>query len=522
MSVRHMQRECTPERPDFWRRGFPTGLGRVVVLLAALAAALPGCFPGPPPPDPPKPRAGVILRIAAPDNATLRAMLRRHGNGWAELSGATVELVSPGAAADILVFSPPELPALVSAGKAAALPESFSDPQAGFDLGYFLRPYRMRLIEWHSTKYALPLLGDSLLFAWRADLLDNPTHKKAIADRLKRPLPPAGPTTWQEVEVVASYFHETPTAWTPGDGGKSPRPSLPPLPASDEELDRLFHSVAAPFVRLAVNAESLDRVTPEERRVLLYNYHFNIDTGEPLIAAPGFVDALSLLQRLSKYRPTARAPHPADALSDGTAVAALIALTDVPALRRAEEERKGVRFGFSPVPGSDTYYRAGKMVKASEGNFLPYLGSGGWMGAVATGSPSTDAAHEFLSYLINPAVSLEIVYEPSWGSGPTRTTHLELVNRAGWFNYGLSVERTNQLVAALEKSLNPPIDNLVFRLRVSDQAAYLKAQTEELGKALEGAKPPDVALKDLARRWDGLGMIASSRWCRAGACPRPR
>jgi hypothetical protein len=80
-----------------------------------------------------------------------------------------------------------------------------------------------------------------------------------------------------------------------------------------------------------------------------------------------------------------------------------------------------------------------------------------------------------------------------------------LGNRAGWHNYGLSVERTNQLVAALEKSINPPIVNPTFRLRLSNQQEYIQAEAEVLGKALDGKAEPEMALKELADRWNANG-----------------
>jgi len=220
-----MQPESTLGRFFFLRRTPLARFGRPLVWLVALIATVPGCFPGPPPPPPPPPHQGVVLRVAAPDVPQLRALLLRHGNGWCEQSGATVELVAPGSEADVVAFSPPELPALIAAEKLTVLPEVYSDPRSG-DTSGFLRPYR-RLIEWRSKKYAQPILGDSLLFAWRADLLNDPTHKKALEQRLKLS---GGPATWQDVEIIATYFHES-AGW---------KTSLPPLPSSPEDLDRLF------------------------------------------------------------------------------------------------------------------------------------------------------------------------------------------------------------------------------------------------------------------------------------------
>jgi len=250
----------------------------------------------------------------------------------------------------------------------------------------------------------------------------------------------------------------------------------------------------------------LSLVKENDKDTLVYDYQFDKKTGEPLIASPGFEKALSLLQRLAPCRPSARAAHPADALAAGTAVAGLITLADVPALRRAEDATKGIRFGISRVPGSELVYgRGGTAGKVQDGNFVPYVGSGGWLGAVSVGAKSPAAAREFLAHLTSPAVSLEIVYEPAWGGGPTRSAQFELSNRAGWFNYGLPADRTTQLISALEKSINPPIENPAFRLRLSDQLAYLQAEAEVLNKALDDGTPAAAALEELAKRWNAIG-----------------
>src|SRR5262249_19936332 len=204
--------------------------------------------------------------------------------------------------------------------------------------------------------------------------------------RLKHVLPPSGPATWQDVETIALYFHE-----------KMNRPSLPPLPESADEMDRLFHAVAAPFATRGVSEELLNGVSQEERRVLLYNYHFDIDSGAALIDGPGFAEALSLLQRLKKCRVPARSPRPAEALVNESVVAGLISLADLPVLIQFERATKGVRFGISAVPGSDLCYVGRKPMPAIGGNFVPYMGSGGWMAAMTPSAPTADAAPELLA-----------------------------------------------------------------------------------------------------------------------------
>src|SRR5438105_9454743 len=107
-----MQRESNIRRSIFW----PAAI--FAIALASLAlAALPGCFPGPAPPLPPRAYEGIRVRVAAPDAPALRQMIQRHGSGWCEQSGATIEIVGSGTDADLTTFPPAELSALVTGRK---------------------------------------------------------------------------------------------------------------------------------------------------------------------------------------------------------------------------------------------------------------------------------------------------------------------------------------------------------------------------------------------------------------------
>ena len=67
-----------------------------------------------------------------------------------------------------------------------------------------------------------------------------------------------------------------------GEAGKV-IPSLPPLPAGERELDRLFYTVAASTARRAVSADVAAGadVTDED----LFAFHFDLQTGRPRIEA---------------------------------------------------------------------------------------------------------------------------------------------------------------------------------------------------------------------------------------------
>jgi ABC-type glycerol-3-phosphate transport system substrate-binding protein len=496
-----MQRNCAVGAPVFSPRVASRAAG---VGAALLLAVLGGCLPGPPPPPPPRPHEGETVRVAAPDDPAVRALLLRHGNAWREPSGAAVEVVGTSTdGADLVVFGPAALPLLVGAGALAPLPEALRGDTA-FEYSRLLRPYRGHLTAWDGKIFGLPVLGEGFVFVYRADLLDLPRHREAIEKGLGHKLAATGPATWQEVEVIARHFHETP-AWRDGEpAATGNRPSLPALPADPDGLDREFHTVAATFVRQAVSEEKFSGLRPDVRKHLLYDYHFDSATGEPRIADPGFVAALQLLQRLAPCRSRTQGESAAEAFAAGRAVVALVPLADVAALQRAADGGR-MKLGVCRVPGSAVVYDGARQQAAdAAGNAVPYIGTAGWMGAVAAHARSPDAARDFLIYLCGPQVSLEIVFESAWGGGPTRQTHLDLGNRAGWFNYGMDGPQTAQLVQALERSINPAIANPAYRLRTPDEREYMLALTAELRPALDGKTPAADALAAVAKRWNTL------------------
>src|SRR5262249_27185901 len=81
------------------------------------------------------------------------------------------------------------------------------------------------------TTYALPLLGESPLCFYRADLFQAEANQAAFQKGFARKLAP--PETWEEYADIAQFFHGRKEAGLTG-------PSLPPLPERDDDLDREF------------------------------------------------------------------------------------------------------------------------------------------------------------------------------------------------------------------------------------------------------------------------------------------
>lgn len=500
-----MQPQCLNFFVPGKERRFISGWKIVLVGVVAVLGMNLGCR-NPQPPSAPKPLAGRKVKIAAADDAVLSALLLRHIRAWSDSSGATVEFVRENELnADIRVFAPYELPDLVSKNLLQPLPaEILHSPT--FEFVSVLRPFKFRLSEWQSQTYAIPLSGENFVAVVRSDLLAMPMHRDAINKLLKRPLKSEEPLTWQQVAVIAEYFANA-AKWSDGNEAPTPRTSLAPLPADAGAFEREFHLVAASLQRRATAPERFENFSEEEKYRHLYDYHFDARTGACRISDPGFVAAFTLLQQLQKYRPQKSVEDSASVFRQGQAVFAIVTLADIARLQASDSPVKD-KFSVCAIPGSDRVFEepTGKSspVTDSNANYVPYLGSTGWMAGLAQSTPDTASAMDLLMTIGSREVALQIVFEPSWGAGPTRMVQFEAAHRSGWHNYGLSLHRTNQLISALERTSNPSLVNPVYRLRIPKEQEYVTTFARRARTAIIQGDPPQETLKEIAKQWESI------------------
>ncbi len=479
--------------------------GAVALLLASLTwLVAAGCAPRSERLDTPTLRfAGQTLRVVAPADVSLTAILDRHGSRWSQLSGARLQRVEPGMACDLIIFRPWELGRLVP--DLAPIDIVALRSAETYEYSLLLRYQLDHAIDWGGRTWALPVTGESLVLVFRSDLFSDPTHKdrlpvrmQARSQRLGRPV---GPTTWQELAAVAEYFAGQP-GWASDDQNVVPRPSLPPLPNDDHELDREFHALAASFVRPMTISEKASSLPEQTRTRLFFNYQFDAETGEPAIDQPGFVAAVQMMQRLQAVRGSTTDERPIEAFRRGKAVLALATLADLTALQAVDSPVRG-RFGVARIPGSEECYdpnsRRIKTTTEVEGNVVPYLGHGGYLGGIRADSNQAALALDFLAYLTSPRVSLEIVAEPGWGAGPTRGSHFD--HRSIWHNYELDPVVTNQLIESLEATYRGSALNPAFRLRVKEEQHLIRTFAQELRRVVNERSDAIEALRRIRARW---------------------
>jgi multiple sugar transport system substrate-binding protein len=432
-----------------------------------------------------KPFDGVALKIACPSGPSAD-VLNRFAPGWARRNGAQVEVVlyeptnSPpsGEQADVWVLPPWRLGRLAAAGDLLPVPEMYTR-RTSPTWTRILPVYRDQLLLWGQTVYALPLLGESPLCVYRTDLFKDAG------------LPP--PTTWQDVEKATRYFHDHAPAGIQGG-------CLPPLPQDDDGLDREFFAVAAPLARRGARED--DRMPTSEAE--MFSFQYDLETGKPRISEPGFVEALSLLQRLHSDRKPGTSIVPPEAFHAGQAV---FCLANAAWVARFQEKDSPVRNKFEILqpPGSTIFYsfRTGQPQKMDGINRVPYLGAGGWLAAVPKTTTHADAAFALLADLTGVDTSREIVSNPRWDGGPTRDEHLNTPEI--WNSYGLNAEQRNRLIEEIRQTVTfPGLKNPAFRLRTPDEAEHRKVLLEAVRAALLEGKDAAEALKGVAQRWEEL------------------
>jgi len=427
---------------------------------------------------------GVVLKVACPCEVTAE-IVKRFAPGWARRSGARVEVLaydpnlSPasGGSVDAWVIPPWQLGRWAATDELLPVPESFTR-RDNSTWSTLLPLYRDQALLWGQTAYALPLLGEAPLCFYRTDL---------FAEAKLDP-----PTTWEDFEKAAAYFHEHSPVGSQGS-------SLPPLPANADALDREYFTVVAPFVRRAAH-EGDRRPTAEAET---FSFHYDTATGKSRIAEPGFIHALALLQRLQGFRPRGASPAPEEAFRDGRAVLCLADASWIAKFQKSPSVRD--KFGIAPTPGANVLfdYHSGESVRLDRVNRVPYLGAAGWLMVVPKSTSHADAAFAFLEDLNSIETSRQIVSNASWGGGAIRDEHL--TKPEIWNSYNLSSAQRGRLVEEMKQTVAcPGLKNPAFRLRTPDEQEHEQALIVELRAALLDGKNPGQALKAASNRWDEL------------------
>lgn len=463
-----------------WISGFLIGF---LILGIALLVGCPAPTPPPAPTIPGKAFEGAALTVACADPAFADSLTQRCA-GWAARTGGTVSVRPKVATADVAVIRPSALGEFAARGDLDPLPMNFRVAGHAVQWERTLSVYRSGLTSWAAGPVALTLAADGYALVYRADKFADDRHRKGFAEKYGGRRQLSAPTTWEDLADIAGYFAEVDKA-----------PSLPPLPADPERLLTHYHQIVACYTHEA-RATAVPDPDPQENSLF-----FRMPEGWPhRLDAPAFQAALEWFARTHPFRATTPPDDPVKALDTGTAVMAVLTLAEIGRLPR-DGDAVSARFRVAPLPGTRGYFDAtGKLVPvAKQANYVPYLGSGGWVGVVFKRSANAAAAWDLLAELGGRDATTAAVSSPTAGAGPFRSDHID--SSSIWMRYRFDAARTQALVDAMRHYVGVNVANPTVTMRTPDRATLMGLLEPQVRKAATGQAPAPAAMQAAIAAW---------------------
>jgi len=264
-----------------------------------------------------------------------------------------------------------------------------------------------------------------------------------------------------------------------------------------------FHATMEPLGRGWAALVFLAHAAPYAKHPNHYSALFDIETMEPLVAAPPMVRALEELVESAKLGPAEQFE------ADPSAVRAAfwqgkcgMAMTWPTAARQAVPEgvAKGVRIGFAELPGSSQVFNLG--AKAWEARpegtdaQVPLLSVQGRVGLVHAGLDRPGAALELLGWLSGSQRGGIVC-----GTSPATTLvrRSQTTSPQDWVEKPVPASAAGAYAALTARTLSR--QQSVSALPLPGRAEYIEALDEAVRSAVGGGKSPAQALEGAAARW---------------------
>lgn len=382
---------------------------------------------------------------------------------------------------DIIIFPAAYLADFASNEFLAPL-DTFIAADARIDWLDILPVYREKISTYAGTIYAITMDGDSHMFYYRRDAIENPEHQAKFKAKYGYDLAP--PKTWAEVRDIAEFFN----GWDWDGDGRKEYGVVEGMRKGAQGFWTFFSRSAA-YTSIPGQAQGL---------------FFNPETMRPLINDPGHVQALEDWIEIIEFGvPGMINMDNGEVRSVYAAGEAALAIDwgDVGVIADTDPGStvKG-KVGYSILPGTTRVwdYVKESWVDFPEVNHAPYLAFGGWIAGIDAKSNNVEAAYDFLSYLGSPENSYISVTTPETGFNPYRESHFEKL--AGWYGYGFV--NPEDYLGAIEATIAH--SNVQADIRIPGAFRYFEALDAQLAMALAGAKTATEALDDAAREWEAI------------------
>jgi multiple sugar transport system substrate-binding protein len=339
-------------------------------------------------------------------------------------------------------------------------------------------------MKWGGKVFGIPYDGDSHMYYYRKDLIEDPKHKDAFKSKYAYDLGPA--KTWDQYHDIAEYF--TNTDWNAGGEHYG----------TIEAMGRKKWAFYTFFDRAAAYGKH-----PSDP-----NFFFDPESMKPRINTPPFVRALEEWKKVLKFGPSGMVTMGYDEdriFFPGGKAAQTYEWHDIGTLtydaKRSTMKGKG---GYSICPGSkEVYNQKTKSWDKGTGpdgiNFAPGLWFGGWTMGVTVGTKVQDAALDFAVYM-GWEKSMDENVLPDSGVNPSRNSHFS--NIKAWTDAGFDERSAKDYLTAIKATYEHP--NAVVDPRIPAVFEYYDIVEEHINSALSGQETPQAALDAAAKQWDEL------------------
>ncbi len=424
------------------------------------------------------PFAGKTLDVAVPAGLSLPTDWELPVNEWSDLTQADCRLHEYSVPEDSTAFaqvlkkgtftadSRPQVvlipwSALPELAAEDGLDEISSELQAPEQLDWLdiFQGLRTRAASVSRKPMLVPISCPTLVCYYRQDLLE----KAGLAP----------PKTWSEYQNLLDTLGD----WAPGLSAVEPW--------GESFRASLF------LARSAAVAKHPDQ----------FSFCFNLSTGDPLIANPGFVESLKLAKAaLAKMPKKVKTYTPADCrreiLEGRAAIAIAYEANRDSTLHRGED----LQIGIGQLPGSTRVYNTSidEWVDYNESKIhrVTYTGFAGWAFGVSAGleTITNRAAWEFVRYMAVDQL-------PS--SYPAEVVSLcrdsQAKNPSQWTGNQLTTVESEQYASTVAEALRH--DQLVMELPVISQSQFRAALTQGLTKAIAEDADEAKILEAVAQEW---------------------
>lgn len=335
--------------------------------------------------------------------------------------------------------------------------------------------------SWDGQMIQFPVDGDRHYLKYRKDVIDNPEMQARYRDETGREL--RVPRTWKEYAEIASFFN----GWDWDEDGE-PEYGSAEVMKKDDLMQAAFFSRSVAY--------SKNPRTPG-------GFFFDLETMEPLINQPGFVEALTDWVEATDYIPPGGINFGlGDEINSFGGGQTLFSFSWDDAFVQAMEPGSPIRnkVGVAPLPGADRVWNRVTQSWENTWNQAPFI-VWGWAVGVAKGSDNKDMAFDYLCFFANDANHQADIAIGRFGVNPFKKSDFvaELyIERQGW-DPDIARDYAETLLDMEEKSTNR-----VFPLRVEGVFEFQEAVRTGTAKALAKQLSPQEALDEVYEEWNRI------------------